>query len=76
MNKQRRIRIEVVQLKLEEILAELNTIMDEEQEAFDAMPESIQSSERGEKIEAGIYNLQCALDGIESINDELNEAKE
>lgn len=43
---------------LDEMLAEikeaLETVMDEEQEAFDNMPEGLQDSERGEP-DAGVY---------------------
>ena len=50
MNKKRRIRIEKVVSTLEDMSAEISDIMQEEQEAYDNMPESLQYSERGERI--------------------------
>lgn len=47
MNKDRRKQLEDVKDSLDEIIASLNDIKDEEQDAYDNMPESLQSSDNG-----------------------------
>lgn len=39
---------------------------DEEQEAFENLPENLQYSERGERMEESIASLDEALDAIEA----------
>ena len=51
MNKNRRKAIGDIYDKLIDIQSDLECIRDEEQEAFDNLPESIQYSERGERME-------------------------
>lgn len=45
----------------------------EEQEYFDNMPESLQSSEKGEKASEDADNLQTALDDLENAESALLE---
>lgn len=71
MNKQRRKAIDAVREKLEELLEELEAIKDEEQEAFDNLPESLQASERGEAMEEAIENLAYSIDYIEEITEQF-----
>lgn len=40
--------------------------MEEEQEAYDNMPESLQESDRGCTMQEGLDNLQSAIDSLES----------
>ena len=49
MNKDRRKQIEDVKDSLDEIIASLNDIKDEEQDAYDNKPESLQSSDNGSR---------------------------
>ena len=58
MNKQRKRR-------LESVLFQLTDIIENEQSAYDNMPESIQGSERGEAMETGLDSLNEAKDLIE-----------
>ena len=58
MNKDRRTRLQAV-------IDELNCIIDQEQEAYDNMPQSFQEGERGEKISEGIDTMTEAKDNIE-----------
>lgn len=78
MNKQRRKELEKAVALLAEAREIIEACMDEEQEAFDNMPESIQESERGEQMEEYIYNMETAIDAIEEvetgITDEVIEA--
>ena len=47
--------------------------MEEEQEAFDNMPESIQGSERGEEMEGFIGDLENVADDLDNISDIVGE---
>lgn len=64
MNKNRRKAIGDIYDKLIDIQSDLEYIRDEEQEAFDNLPESIQYSERGERMEEYISSLEEALDNV------------
>lgn len=46
---------------------------DEEQEAFDNLPESIKFSDRGEMMEDYVSEIEYALDSIESAVDSLTD---
>jgi hypothetical protein len=59
--------------RLEAAKSDLEMIRDEEQEAFDNMPEGLQGSERGEAMEEGIYQIEEAMDGLDSALDSLQE---
>lgn len=75
MNKVRRNQIDnAIQLayKLQE---EIENIQQDEQEAYDNLPESLQYSERGETMEQAIDNLDSALSSIEELIDYLTEAQ-
>ena len=72
MNASRRKQIAKIAKRIQElheltdgIRADIEGIMDEEQEAFDNLPESIQESERGEKS-------QSAIDELDDINSNLD----
>lgn len=66
MNKARRKEIARA-IELMEMAREiLEEVMNEEQEAFDNMPESLQSSERGEAMEEYIYTLEEMVDNLDT----------
>ena len=73
MNNLRRKAISALMEKLEVIYDELESITADEEEAFDNMPESLQESERGEKSQECIDNLNDVLSQIEDIKDLLDE---
>ena len=73
MNKDRRKAIGDIYDKLIDIQSDLEYIRDEEQEAFDNLPESIQYSERGERMEEYISNLEEALDNVGYAVESLDE---
>lgn len=60
MNKDRRKRLQV-------IYDDLVAVIDEEQEAYDNLPESFQDGERGELMSGGIELLGSARDDIEQV---------
>lgn len=73
MNKERRKYLEKCKRDFETILSlkdelvyDLETIRDEEQEAYDNMPEQFQETDRG-------YNMQSNIDLLDAIIDKLGE---
>ena len=58
MNKQRRSRLQKVIDQLEDLKAKVASICEEEQEAYDNMPEGLQDAERGQQIYENISNLE------------------
>ena len=73
MNKKRRIRIEKVVSTLEDMSAEISDIMQEEQEAYDNMPESLQYSERGERMSEIVDAFDSIISDIDYIIEQLTE---
>lgn len=86
MNKMRRKALQgiVAQMDaLSETLAEikeaLEGVCDEEQKAFDNMPEGLQDSERGEQMQEYIETMSEALEALEALEelrDQLEEIAE
>lgn len=66
MNKVRRKELARVVDLLDRARDLLETIRDEEQEAFDNLPESIQYSERGETMEGYIGTMEEMLDYLDT----------
>ena len=75
MNNIRRKAIQEIMDKLEDLKCDIESLRDEEQEAFDNLPEGIQASERGEAMESAAYNLDEAYESIESVIESLEEAQ-
>lgn len=73
MNKQRRLSLQTVIDKLEELKFEVSSICDQEQEAYDNMPESLQESERGSSIYDNVCNLEDQLINFDDIIENLQE---
>lgn len=67
MNNVRRKQLQEIQDELRGIYERLDILCEEEQEAYDNMPESLQGSERGERA-------QDAIDAIEGVRDQVLEA--
>lgn len=65
MNAARRKQIEKAATLIEQAKEILQECLDEEQEYFDNMPESIQNGEKGERA-------QSAVDGMQEIVDDLD----
>lgn len=75
MNKSRRSRLSDLQTRIEEIMTDLGEIRNEEQAAYESMPESIQYSERGDTMADAIDNMDEAVSLLEDIDSYLEEAK-
>lgn len=71
MNKQRRKEIAKAIDLIKQAREILETVKDEEQEAFDNLPESIQYSERGETMEEYISTIEDFLEYLDT--DSLQE---
>ena len=76
MNKDRRKRLQEICDILEVQQAALEEIRDEEQEAFDNLPEGLQSAERGQAMEEAAGDLDSACSDLESLRDILVEILE
>ena len=66
MNAQRRKEIAKAIALIEDAIAILDSVAEEEREAYDNLPESLQYSERGERME------ECA-EAIEYVSGELSD---
>lgn len=75
MNKDRRKRLTILQTQLEEIASALDEIRNEEQEAYDNLPESIQYSGTGDAMSDAIGNLDEAASLLEDIDSYIDDAK-
>lgn len=73
MNRERRKRIMQLAEKLSEVRTSLESILEEEEDAFYNMPESLQESERGEQMQEYIETMEEAISNIEEIESNLEE---
>jgi hypothetical protein len=74
VNKDRRTRILAIADRLVAIETELEILQDEEQDAKDAMPDSLQEGDKGEKMQAAIDALDEARNTTQELVDKLQEA--
>lgn len=74
MNMPRRKRIEKAGRALEEMLEEIQALQEEEHDAYVNMPESLQSSERGEAMYEAYTNLEDAAFSLEQAIEYLADA--
>lgn len=76
MNKQRRSRLQKVIDQLEELKQEVSYICEEEQEAYDNMPESLQDGERGSQMYENISTLEDQESNFDELIENLQEVIE
>ena len=76
MNAERRKQIQSLIAQVEDLQSEINGILEAEQESFDNMPEGLQSSERGEKAEEAIQQLEEAAGYCDEVINGLHGAVE
>lgn len=76
MNKLRRKQVEDVNDTLAKLLEQLEALRDEEQEAYDNLPESLQDTERGDRMHDAIDFMESAIDSITEAMEYINEAAE
>lgn len=73
MDKLGRATVSKIVSELEELAGRLSDLRDAEQEKFDNLPEGLQGSDRGEKLQEGIDTLTGAVDELESQASNLGE---
>lgn len=73
MNKERRKKIKNIIHELEFISSELTSVKDDEEFAFDSMPEGLQSSMRGEESEEAIEFMDKAIEQIDQALENLED---
>lgn len=73
MNKDRRKSIERIVDKINEIKADLTGVRNDEEEAYDNLPEGIQSSERGDSMQEAIEAMDDADGALQDAVDYLEE---
>lgn len=64
MNNTRRKALQKIYADIEEVKSDLENIYDEEQEAFENIPENLEGSERYEAAENAVDNLDNAFSGL------------
>jgi methyl-accepting chemotaxis protein len=69
-------KLEQLKNDAEEIQSAIVELRDEEQDAFDNLPESIQGTERGERMEEAVDKLDDADSSAGNIGDSIEEANE
>ena len=71
MNNERRKIISAQIAAMEQALSNLQEVFDAEDEAFGNMPESLQQSERGEKMSEGMVGIENAINSLENALEDL-----
>ncbi len=76
MNNPRRKQLAEISEKLSELRSMLESVKDEEEEYMGNIPENLQSSERYEKAENAVDNLDAALDSLDEAISSIESASE
>ncbi len=76
MNKERRKRIGDAAEQVEQLKGEIESILEDEEEYMNNIPENMQGSERYETAETACENLQSAVDAMEEVLSSLEEAQD
>lgn len=73
MNKERRARLAEVDDLLMEAVDDITEIVEDEQEAFDNLPEGLQCSSRGEAMEEAIDEMNSIINDIENVRERIQD---
>lgn len=73
MNKNRRKEIESIIEELESLGSRIEAVKEEEDDAFNNIPESLQYSEKGELMEQNVEDLDEAFNSLSDVVEELQE---
>lgn len=71
MNDDRRDAIKKIEIQLLELVCEIELIQEDEQQAFENLPESLQYTEKGETMEEKAQLLEAVATEIETQASEL-----
>lgn len=74
MNKNRRDRIAKLSDQISDIMEKLEELRDEELEAFENLPDSINSNERGKIMQTAIGAMDDALSSLENADSRILDA--
>ena len=73
MNAERRKRRDAIGEILSAIISDIEELKDDEEGALENMPESLQESERGEKMRENVDSLEDIISVLESQREYLSE---
>ena len=73
MNNERRKSLKMVVCAIDDIVNDLTDIRNEEQDAYDNLPEGLQESERGEQIWENVDAIDSIIADLENAADEIDE---
>ena len=76
MNNQKREKLKLARSYLSKASDIISNVLDDEQDCLDNMPENLQYSDRYERMEAAISNLEDGLSSIESAENYIIDAAE
>lgn len=76
MNKARRAKLNLIEKELARLAEEIEDAGNEEREAFDNLPESLQQSERGEAMDSSADELESIASELTDIAQRICEAAE
>lgn len=76
MNNKKREKLKKVQDLLSQASNIVADVLEDEQDCLDNMPENLQYSDRYERMEAAISNLEDGLNSIESAENYIGDAAE
>jgi hypothetical protein len=74
VNKNRRDKLVKLSDQISDIMEKLEELRDEELEAFENLPESLNSSERGEAMQTAIGAMDDALSSLENADMQIQDA--
>ena len=75
MNTERRKHLAVLSQQLTELKDDVQSVLDEEEDAFNNLPEGLQNGERGDAMQTAIAALDAAVSTLEEASDQLTEAQ-
>lgn len=73
MNNVRRKELRSIITEIENVKSRLDSVLNDEQDAFDNLPEGLQCSMRGEDMEEAIDAMESACDSLDEAIDGLND---
>jgi hypothetical protein len=73
MNKERRQKLAMIVDQIGDVISWIEEVRDEEQEYFDALPPNLQGSEKGERAEERVGEIEEGLDKLNEIVGELQD---
>ncbi len=74
MNAKDRKQIQLIIDKIGELKQEIESLKESEQEKYDNLSEGLQATERGQKLEEGVDQLESCCSSLEEAEEYLQEA--